>query len=277
MEYIKKEQASSSHKQNKSQNQNSSDSGIQSSNSKFKFSDIPLHSPGKIKWGVGTEYLQIENLQKIKTFKIPSIYESQLKKIKELESEVEILAENSASGSASYSYDEKKQKGIIKVGMINEDYDDDVKKSVLKSKIIAMTHEMQHAIDDLKKGSPQQGRLRRDGDWYDKIMSELNAHAVQAIAGNEIIASGEKISQNDEMLSKGFNKKEFEAGGTMFNKLKSYFSLYKASASTGLNEKDPEKARAEQVTQFLFLNWGEVERLIAQVEDSKTAALTAHK
>ncbi|QLE52201.1 DUF4157 domain-containing protein [Nostoc sp. C057] len=229
----------------------------------------------KIAWGKDTEYLLIENLEKDNTIKVPNVYKNQLEEVVKLEAEVQVTAEIPGSGSASYSYDEEQQKGIIKVGVIDKDYDTNAKRSVLKSKIIAMTHEMQHALDDLKKGSPQEGKLRGKGgdeEWYDKIMSELNAHAVQAMIGKEMIDSGETISQNNEILTKGFNEEGFKVGGTMFEKLVLYFSQYYSTMQTGLNEKDPNKTRTEQVSQFLFLNWGEVKDLIDRVHDSTTVA-----
>ncbi|AFZ27245.1 hypothetical protein Cylst_5210 [Cylindrospermum stagnale PCC 7417] len=226
----------------------------------------------KIMFEKGTEYLNTEGSdQKVFGLKVPDIYRQQLSEVSKLEKEVLVIAEQPGSGSASYSYDEDRQKGIIKVGVLDENYDEETKQSVAKSKIIAMCHEMQHAIDDLKVGSPQEGRVRGSGPWYDKIMSELQAHAVQAQAGKEIMKEGVKISQNDEILASGFNEEGFNQGGVMYNKLLLYFKMYgvdlDVGMGTGVTEEEKNQA---QVSQFIFLNWDVINALIEKVNPTES-------
>lgn len=222
-----------------------------------------------VNFEAGTEYLKPENI----TFKIPGIYLQQLHALDALPVEVIISSKEAEGGSASYTYHEESGKGIIHVGAM-PDYPADVKESVLKKKLVALTHEIEHAKDDLSAHSELKGQVRgKAKDWYPKIISELNAHAAQSIAALQMMKSGLRPSQNDELLAMSYNHKGFEPKGHVYEKLLTYFEVYAANSETGLDKKyassHPKEWRMAQVNEFLFLNWGLVENLIDKVQKNR--------
>ncbi|MPY23404.1 hypothetical protein [Shewanella sp. YLB-07] len=216
----------------------------------------------KLGFDKSAEYLSPSKLDKSMK---PAVFDVICHKVSELDAKVLVTGAEPASGSASYNYAEEHEQGIIKVGSVDK-YSPDIAKGVKGKKVIALAHEMQHALDDLKPGGKLKGKVRgSSSDWYPKIISELRAHLTQAIATKQMQKAGSSVSQTDALLAGGYNEKGFEVGGFMYNKLLAYFEAYKADMETGLSREaksDNKVWREAQVNEFIFLNWGEIKEYI---------------
>jgi hypothetical protein len=105
-------------------------------------------------------------------------------------------------------------------------------------------------------GKPEDARLSA---VYERMMSELNAHAVQAAHARELRASGRRLTQTDELLADSFTMTDFEPPrGVMFRKLVEYAKRYTGGTSDRIAE--------QQVIEMVMLSWGDIEALVAKSE-----------
>jgi hypothetical protein len=235
----------------------------------------------------------------------PPLYKAVQDRAKVMAAEVVVVEDAKQASRASYSFDAKSGTGRIAVQPRPGGADAETVNGI----VIAMTHETQHAIDDLAPSSILYHQVHKyvaeASDLDDKakrtqaalgarIMSELHAHGVQAALAGTMRAHGASIPRADDLLSQSYTAADFNEGGHMFVKLFTYFKLYGfTDAQLEDPAPDPEKSAAEnakalqnvvrrrqeaitkaleKTREFIFLNWGEIQELIAKVGSQASAA-----
>jgi hypothetical protein len=214
----------------------------------------------KLTFSAATAYLDADNGG------FPALYKAIQDRAKAMDTDVRVEEDAKQATRAHYEIDAQGQ-ALIVVRPRQVTADAGIAETDRNGIIIAMTHETQHAVDDLAPTSTLHRQVH-GGDIGSKIMSEIHAHGAQAALAQHYRGQGARLPRADDLLAQSFTARDFDVGGTMFDKIVTYFKQY-----TGVNDT---KAK-ERASEFIFLNWGEIEDVIAQVTSPAEAAKIGKK
>jgi len=192
----------------------------------------------KMKFNGGTGYLDADHSQ----FQLPPLYAWVQGNAKSMQTMVNVKEGTPSSGMrAQYSFDQRSGEGEITVQQRKYlGQKDDAEAEERNGIFISMTHETQHAVDDLHQQSPLAGEVANHGQQkpddfgrMEDMISELHAHAVQAALTLQLKSQQQRVPYNDDLLSQGFKPSlqaalqgNFDLKDQFHRKLLTYLNLY---------------------------------------------------
>jgi Domain of unknown function (DUF4157) len=214
----------------------------------------------KMKFNGGTGYLDADQAQ----HPLPPLYAWVQGNAKAMQTMVNVHEGTPTSGMrAEYKFKQQSAEGEIIVQQRKyAGQNDKVEEEERNGIFISMTHETQHAVDDLSQQSPLQNEVAGHGQAksddfgrMEDILSELHAHAVQAALAIQLKSQNKGVPYNDDLLSQGFKPSlenalhgNYDSKDLFQKKLMTYLVRYHSCMDFGdvksfvtAHEKDVEK------------------------------------